>query len=297
MRESEGHTQSVSTFWHGPELSSMELACLLSFVNKGYGVTVFGYEPIKRLPSGIVFVDAREILEPHLLEKYRIRGKVSIAHFSDLFRYSMIKKTGSIWIDADIVCLKSFWPSETGDLFTLKSNETINSAVLAIDRNRPELNELIDRAKAYASGADLVRGSTGPSLLTALLGQDALTSAHRPSVFYPIGYEDWWKPFLPNEISFCEERCLRSAAIHLWNNKIEASGYWKDLAPPANSFLHELFRKSGLLDVFKETCPASVMTQIVENYKSSKYDARYLRLLDLTKFTTGRWISALSARI
>jgi Alpha 1,4-glycosyltransferase conserved region/Glycosyltransferase sugar-binding region containing DXD motif len=288
---------SVSTFWHGSELSSLEVACLLSFVNRGYSVTVFGYETVGRLPSSINFVNAREILDPSWLDKFKIRGKPSMHHFSDLFRYMMIKKTGSIWIDADLVCLAKFFPSNTGDLFTLESEGMINGAVLGMNSTKPELDELIKRTEALGTGTDFAWGSTGPGLLAEVLGKGAILSAQRPPIFYPIGYEEWWKPFLPSDLGFCEQQSVQSATIHLWNNKIEKSGYWKDLAPPANSFLNEVFRKADLLSVFKETCPESVMKQIAENYQSSKFDIRYLRLLPLTKIMGGRWLSTLKKRV
>jgi hypothetical protein len=288
----------VSTFWHGAELSSLEIACLLSFVRLGHRVTVFGYSPIKNLPSEITFVDAEEILESSWLDRFRVRGKPSLQHFSDLFRYVMIRKTGSIWIDADLVCLKKFFPSKSGEIFGLESGTgLINNAILAINNSNPALDEIIERAKSFGDGNDHAWGSTGPGLLARILGHDAILSAEHPSVFYPIDLEEWWKLFLPNERIFCKERCARSATIHLWNNKIEKSGYWKDLAPPAHSFLNELFRELDLLGVFKETCPQSVMTQIAENYESSKYDVRYLRLAQLTKITTARWMSAFGQRI
>jgi hypothetical protein len=258
---------------------------------------VFGYGIIKRLPSEITFVEADEILESSWLDKFRVRGRPSLQHFSDLFRYLMIRKTNSIWIDADLVCLNKFFPSKSGDLFALESDGVINPAVLAINNTRPELDEIIKRAKAFGDGNDHAWGSTGPGLIAGILGNDAILSAQQPSVFYPIDYEEWWKPFLPSQRGFCEERCARSATIHLWNNKIQTSGYWKDLAPPVHSFLNDFFRRADLLSVFKETCPQSVMTQIVENYEASKYDVRYVRLLPLTRMTAGRWGLALKQRV
>jgi Alpha 1,4-glycosyltransferase conserved region/Glycosyltransferase sugar-binding region containing DXD motif len=297
MNEIGDHPLAVSTFWHGPDLSSLEIACLMSFVRCGYKVTVFGYDAINRLPSEVTFVDAREILESSWLDKFQYRGRPSFQAFSNLFRYTMIKKIGSVWIDSDFVCLNKFYPSKSGDLFALESSDVINNAVLTMNRTRPELDEIISRAKAVAGSRDLVWGSTGPTLLTEVLGKEAVRDAPPPSVFYPIGYEEWWKPFLPAERGFCERQCAQSSTIHLWNNKIEKSGYWKDLAPPVGSFLSEVFRNAGLLDVFKETCPLSVMTQIAENYASSKYDIRHLRLVPLTKIATGRWMSAFKTRV
>jgi hypothetical protein len=109
----------LQTFWTGKPLSRLERAALQSYVNQGYTVDVYTYNPlpefIRRLPPGahaagtIRVHDARVILPESALFEYGGRadvGKRSNAYrflpFSDLFRFTMLHKNGGAWMDLDI---------------------------------------------------------------------------------------------------------------------------------------------------------------------------------------------------
>ena len=61
--------------------------------------------------------------------------------------------------------------------------------------------------------------------------------------------------------------------MHLWNNVLVQLGYWKDIAPPEDSFLWRVWDEQGLLHLFKATYPVDIMRQMVRNYRLRKSGA------------------------
>lgn len=105
----------LQTFWTGKPLSRMERAALQSYVNCGYSVTIYTYNPmhefLQQIPVSrhIHVRDARELLPESQLFQYAGRAGVgkrenaySYLPFSDLFRFTMLHKRGGAWIDLDI---------------------------------------------------------------------------------------------------------------------------------------------------------------------------------------------------
>lgn len=112
-------TMLLQTFWTGNPLSRLERAALQSYVNVGYTVDIYTYNPIaefkKQLPTQrhIRVHDAREVLPESQLFKYSGREGIgkrddafSYLPFSDLFRFTMLHKNGGAWIDLDIFLVK-----------------------------------------------------------------------------------------------------------------------------------------------------------------------------------------------
>jgi hypothetical protein len=105
----------IQTFWTGNPLSRMERAALQSYVNQGYTVDIYTYNPIadfkKRVPRSphIKIRDAREILDESVMFEYGGRADIGARNdaykylpFSDLFRFTMLHKRGGTWMDIDI---------------------------------------------------------------------------------------------------------------------------------------------------------------------------------------------------
>lgn len=109
----------LQTFWTGKPLSRLERAALQSYVNMGYVVTIYTYNPmdefVKQVPQhaygegSIIVRDAREVLPDTALFQYAGRSHVgkrddaySYLPFSDLFRFTMLHKNGGAWVDLDI---------------------------------------------------------------------------------------------------------------------------------------------------------------------------------------------------
>ena len=105
----------LQTFWTGKPLSRLERAALQSYVNVGYTVHIYTYNPLaefkRQVPrdSRIKVHDAREILPESQLFQYAGRAAIgkrddaySYLPFSDLFRFTMLHKKGGAWMDLDI---------------------------------------------------------------------------------------------------------------------------------------------------------------------------------------------------
>jgi hypothetical protein len=258
---------NFSTFWYGGEFSPMEMACLTSFTARGFELNLYGYSYPKTLPEGVTLRDASEIVDESMVHSYRWNGRVSLAHFSDYFRFRLFQHAKTIWIDTDVVLLnKDFqWP-EGKRLIAKEDNNSVCSGILHITQDDPVLAEIVDAVKAM-SGKEIAFGDSNTGILLNKYGREKLLAeADSRTQFYPVHYFDFWKVFLPETREECEQLCKNADMLHLWNNIIVDSGIWKKLGPPEGSYLHAVFAEAGLLRFFSDLYPEKVMRQIVKNY-------------------------------
>ena len=264
---------SIASFWAGGQIPALDKACLVSFALAGHPVVLYSFEELEGLPDCIETRDAREIAPRDSLAAFSCQGRLSLQHFSDYFRYRLQARTPHIWIDTDMLSLRplDFGPVES--LFAKETDRRICNAILRIPSDHPAVAELISRTERLMH-ADLAWGATGPRLLTHVMGGTAIfEQAHPPSSFFPIHYDDFWKPFLPECRPECVEAARGSYTLHLWNNIVVRMGVWKELAPPEGSFLWDCLRDRGLLSLFRDTYPAEVMRRMVETWHFRKNGA------------------------
>ncbi|MBT2794697.1 hypothetical protein [Paraburkholderia strydomiana] len=250
-----------ASFWHGPELSPYEFACLDSFAKHGSDVVLYSYGAIGNLPKSVVARDAAAILPATELNAFSINGVPSMAHFTDYIRFVMFQKTGKIWTDTDVLLLRPFGFGATGNIVGKESASSICTALLrlaAADRRLATLIELVEGMK----GAQIEWGDTGPRLLTAVYGVDA---GMPENVFYPVHFDDYYKVLLPRYFDECGALCAGSTALHLWNNRLISMGLFKRIGPPRGSFLHHLFEKTGAIHLFSDFYPIGVMQTMIDN--------------------------------
>ncbi|MFT4064047.1 hypothetical protein [Paraburkholderia sp.] len=250
-----------ASFWHGPELSPYEIACLNSFSAYGSEVALYSYEPIANLPGNVIAKDASAILPRDSLNDFPIHGVPSMAHFTDYFRFVMFTKTDEIWVDTDLLLLRDLDLNAKGDLIGKESPSSICTALLRLDPDKPRLNELIKRVEAM-KGTALSWGATGPRLLTAVYGVKA---GLPESLFYPVHFDDYYKVFLPRYFDECAALCSDAYTLHLWNNRVVKMGLFKRIGPPVGSFLHHVFAQTGANGLFREFYPANVMQTMIDN--------------------------------
>lgn len=186
----------LATFWRGP-LPGLIRACLATFPAQGAPLTLFSYERDLGLPRGIEWRDAREICpDPGLSERYRVDGRVSLATFSDRFRYEMLTRTGYCWVDADFVALRPWRgfdaPVVWGRQPEAKGKALINNAVLRLPPEHPVLKTMLARARA-AEGAEIGWGALGPYLLTEIAEAEGVyETSSPPERFYPVDPDEFW---------------------------------------------------------------------------------------------------------
>ena len=158
-------TLLLQTFWTGKPLSRMERAALQSYVNCGYTVTIYTYNPMdefmQQVPRSpyIIVRDARELLPESQLFQYAGRAAVgkrenaySYLPFSDLFRFTMLHKNGGAWIDLDIFMTRPVPASVLRHPYAFSSERTIQKGAY-----RMKMPEIVDMGfiKVPGPGSEL----------------------------------------------------------------------------------------------------------------------------------------------
>jgi hypothetical protein len=259
---------SFATFWAGRTVSPYEAACITSFLVRGYDYTVYSYDRPDNLPDGVTLRDAREITEEGNVQRFLIRGRPNLSHFSDLFRYELFRRTDHIWVDTDMLLLRPLDLPSYDTLLAREETASLCGAIMRLDRTHPSLGTLIARTEALRD-QELVWGATGPRLLTAIFGRQAvLQQAYEPKWFFPVHFNDAWKVFLPEFRDESAQLCQSAYTTHLWNDRMVKMGVWKRFCPPEGSFLEMKFRADGSRHFFDDAYPESVMQNMVENWRS-----------------------------
>jgi hypothetical protein len=100
--------QPLHSFWIGPKLGPVHVACLKSMLAVGHSVTLHVYDaPGDRpedIPDGVTLSDAAKVL-----------SRTSWVHqqtglrptFSNFFRYALLRKEARTWVDCDVYCFRS----------------------------------------------------------------------------------------------------------------------------------------------------------------------------------------------
>jgi len=143
----------LQTFWTGKPLSRMERAALQSYVNVGYTVHIYTYNPMaefmKQVPASrhIKVHDAREILPEEKLFTYAGRAEIgkrddaySYLPFSDLFRFTMLHKMGGAWIDLDVFMIHPVPARILENPYVFSSERTIQKG--AYKKKEPEIVDM-----------------------------------------------------------------------------------------------------------------------------------------------------------
>jgi hypothetical protein len=125
----------VVTFWHGP-LDPLRQTCLRSQVAAGHKVTLYSFEPIAGLPDGIGNAEAEAILPHAFAEKLRPpepdgswRDWTAL-QFSDFFRMRLMARHAGLWLDADVLLLKSIEIDPSKPYFAWERRRQLGNSVL-----------------------------------------------------------------------------------------------------------------------------------------------------------------------
>ena len=256
---------SFGSFWHGEKLSAVECSCIHSLVSQGISVTLFSYNEIRNVPVGVMTRNANDIVPQSMLFRFILNGKPNLAHFSDFFRYKMMRETGLVWVDLDMMFIGDFPSGDMNDIVVLEKDGSINNAILyissidVIDYLIFESSMLVDK--------NLRWGETGPILLNKAkkIFSDRMNLLDY-SVFYPIAYDEIYKIFLPKYLLWCQEKMSSAVSVHLFNNILTKMGYWKDIGPPKGSFFEDVLFKTNGMSFFCGQYPLIVMENMIENY-------------------------------
>lgn len=161
-------------------------------------------------------------------------GKISLAqNLSNLMRLAYLYKYGGVYLDTDMILLKSFKGlNNTIGAQTFDPSYTnwtrLNNAVLIFDKKHPLLLKFIQEFARTFNGN--VWGYNGPYLVSrvakAVEGSNEYNfTVMRPSAFYPVNWieiEKFFKvPKTVKESKWVKVKLLqmqrRSYGLHLWN--------------------------------------------------------------------------------
>jgi Alpha 1,4-glycosyltransferase conserved region len=234
---------TFQSFWHGAALSPYELFCMQSFIDCGYGLDLYTYDPNLAVPSGVRRCDASELFSRDEVFVYQAEGfgKESPSPFSNIFRYKLLAEKGGWWVDADVVCLSDRLPA-VGEFFASQGDEFINGAILYFEPGHPVMAQCLDRA--IQLGRTIKWGDTGPRMLTRVLDEHGLIDrAAPPAVCYPIHYSEALDALRPSRAAALAPRIESSLFLHVWNSMLVFHGVQKTCLPPRGSLLRNCIDK------------------------------------------------------
>ncbi len=125
----------VVSFWHGP-LDGLRLTCLRSQVAAGHKVTVYSFDPLAGLPDGVGNAEAEAILPHSFAERLRPPEPDgswrdwTILQFSDFFRMRLMAENAGLWLDADVLLLKSIEIDPAKPYFAWERPRQLGNSVL-----------------------------------------------------------------------------------------------------------------------------------------------------------------------
>jgi len=232
----------LGSLWIGGNLSWLEQLCIKSFLDHGHEFTLFTYEGVSNAPAGTVVADANEMFPKAEFIVHKASG--STALHSDVFRYHMIARTGLVWVDCDMLCLRP-WVFPSGHVYGWeKRRKLICGAALGFPQDSPTLKALIAfcedpapipdwypedqkaelRARKAAGDpvgvSELPWGIWGPAALTHFLGQTGEARNALPvPAFYPIPFKDR-RDLLNPTIDIAGRLGPECWGVHLWNRRL-----------------------------------------------------------------------------
>jgi hypothetical protein len=217
---------NFGSLWVGNPLSKVEQTALASFIYYGHSFTLFVYDMDMNVPQGVIKEDANKIIPES--EIFKVQN--SYGPFADMFRYTMIKKTGLTWTDTDSICLRSDW--DFGDyLFGFEEDDRLANGILRMPQDSDLIDFLIENSVKYDK-TKIVWSEIGPLLVTKGAKRfNVLKYAQTPDVFYPVHFWQWkkiWKKDYRQEVL---EKCKGAHTLQIWNQFLNREGIDKNNLP------------------------------------------------------------------
>ncbi len=221
---------NFGSLWIGNPLSKVEQTALASFIYYGHSFTLFVYNMDMKVPNGVVKADANEIIPES--EIFKVQN--SYGPFADMFRYTMIKKTGLIWTDTDSICLKASW--NFGEyIFGFEEEQRLANGILKMPQDSELIDFLIDNSVKYDK-SKIVWSEIGPLLVTKGAKRfKVLRYAQPPEVFYPVHFWQWKKIWLKDYTNEVLDKCKGAHTLQIWNQFLNREGIDKNKLPKGSA--------------------------------------------------------------
>jgi hypothetical protein len=221
---------NFGSLWIGNPLSKVEQTALSSFIFYGHSFTLFVYDMDMKVPSGVIKADANQIIPES--EIFKVQN--SYGPFADMFRYSMIQKTGLTWTDTDSICLRSDW--DFGDyLFGFEEDDRLANGILRMPKESELINFLIKNSVKYDK-SKIVWSEIGPLLVTKGAKKfNVIKYAQTPDVFYPVHFWQWKKIWDKKYLQEVLDKCKDAHTLQIWNHFLNREGIDKNKLPKGSA--------------------------------------------------------------
>jgi hypothetical protein len=235
----------IQSLWIGENLSTLERLSIQSFLDHGHEYHLYGYREFPDLPVGAVLKDANSILPAAQIFQYRERK--SYAAFSNVFRYKLLLERGGLWVDTDVVSLRTVdlagtlaFASERVKWRHMSAPQAvISSCILKAPRGSPAM-ELALRLCLAKDWAMLGWGEIGPKLVAEVVETQGLQRfVLPPAAFCPVPYCEWRQLINPQSPALPAE----AYAVHFWNEMWRLAAHDKDSDYPAGCLYEGLKRR------------------------------------------------------
>ena len=211
---------NFSSLWVGPPMTKVQETCLSSFVYYGHKIYLYVYDLDMDVPNGVIKKDARDITsEDNLL---LVGGYY--AQFSDFFRYALLSKEDTIWVDADTLCLKDDLPIFNKEyVFSYGTAEKLFiSSPLKMPKDSLLAYDLLYEAANMSFSTQTEWARVGPFLFDKLVKKHDLTHfSVDPSQLLGISYLDWDLFWKPQEFEHAMRRCEVAYTASLFTSAID----------------------------------------------------------------------------
>lgn len=241
---------TVGSLWVGGPLGYIQKVCLSSFVYYGHTINLYVYDMDMEVPKGVNKLDASEIIPKSKIFTYH--GQY--AAFSDYFRYKMIQATGTMWVDADTLCLTENFFDKVDFVFIKESESLIAGGILKMPKAHT-FTKMINQStekyipKILAFPEREKWAVIGPLLLTKLVRRLGLEEFAQPAAKVNVldhwsKGEDFWNP---NKASEIIDLCKDAYCATMFTGALRAKGFDANQVPPKGSALEHFAKKFGLL--------------------------------------------------
>ena len=233
----------VNSYWGGGPLTRLELVCLSSFVQNGAHYNLYTYDEPRGVPKGVIVRDASEILPAERMFRYPAGtlNEGSLSGFSNLFRYTLLQRSGGWWVDTDVCCLRAF-ETDRDELYVREETQSGEFLVASCIFRVPSASGVLQRCLETFARKDVtkvVHGETGPALLTDAVRKCGREDAVQPGEqFLPVPWWEYERLLFDEQLSI--DRCC---AVHFWNTMLRTAGVDKNADFPKNSPFERLKRR------------------------------------------------------
>lgn len=228
---------TVSSLWVGGPLGMVQKICLSSFVYYGHTTQLYVYDMDMAVPDGVIKMNAADILP----ESRVFYHHNQLAAFSDLFRYHMIKKTNTMWVDADTLCLSKYFFEGLDAVFVRQTTsglwEEFSGGVLKLPPNSKIIDDLINDSESMIKNGLDHWCDIGPILLTKKVNEYDMSKFSVDEKFINLvqDYRDtknFWIPKFRHQMLRQSRKCYSAT---FFTGGLTAAGIDKETIVPGSA--------------------------------------------------------------